>query len=283
MLDKRAKYLRGGRSWASDRDGRVGLREGLYEEWKKEEETSIVGWNLSHLEGRYSGDSTPWDYAEIARGLVAKSRAVLDMGTGGGELLSSLGPLPSRTAATEIDASFAAVARERLGPLGVDVFEGDHDRGMPFMDGEFDLVLNRHSSLPVQEISRVLSAGGSFLTQQVDPQVEGDFREAFGLPLSPLSNNLSDAKRRLTKAELRILRGEEFVGKSRFKDVGAVVFLLKILGYVIEDFGVDKYLPYLEELQCKVEMGQELIFSFKRFLLLAQKPQSTQTSPANTR
>ena len=224
----------------------LGLREGLLDEWREEESASIVGWDWSHLDGRISEDPTPWNYEGIARDLLIESKSVLDMGTGGGELLSSFGSLPPRVAATEIDKSFAAVARKRLVPLGVEVVECDHDRGTPFEDGEFDLVLNRHSSLPVDEIFRVLSPGGVFFSQQVDPQVEGDIREAFGLPPSPIVNNLADVKHSLFKSGFIMVREEEFEGIQRFKDVGALVYLLSIISCIIEDFTVDRYLPYLE-------------------------------------
>ena len=36
---------------------------------------------------------------------------------------------------------------------------------MPWGDGEFDLVMNRHESYDLAEVARVLSPGGLFLTQ----------------------------------------------------------------------------------------------------------------------
>jgi hypothetical protein len=46
---------------------------------------------------------------------------LLDLDTGGGELLAASAPLPRRTIATEGWAPNVPVARDRLSPLGVEV------------------------------------------------------------------------------------------------------------------------------------------------------------------
>src|SRR5690606_2458134 len=62
----------------------------------------VVGFDLSPVDGRVVEDPLPWDYVALARELVGSGRGpVLDLGTGGGELLSTLAPLPAGSAATE--------------------------------------------------------------------------------------------------------------------------------------------------------------------------------------
>ena len=56
---------------------------------------------------------------------------------------------------------------------------------MPFADGRFEVVLNRHEAYDAAEVRRVLSHGDRFLTQQVDGRDfadPGDLRRQDGLP-----------------------------------------------------------------------------------------------------
>src|SRR5260370_19379896 len=92
------------------------------------------------------------DYERRAREAVSRATAVLDLGTGGGELLSRLAPFPSIAIATESYPPNVAVASRRLAPLGVKVIWADagcHDsrgpqphggglqRCLPFADATF--------------------------------------------------------------------------------------------------------------------------------------------------
>ncbi|KAF6591680.1 SAM-dependent methyltransferase, partial [Paenibacillus sp. EKM208P] len=62
-----------------------------------------------------------WSYASKAFALIHSSKAMLDMGTGGGELLSRLRPFPEIVCATEAYAPNVPIAKARLEPLGVRV------------------------------------------------------------------------------------------------------------------------------------------------------------------
>jgi uncharacterized protein YbaR (Trm112 family) len=122
------------------------------------------GWNWSWLDGRRVTAPDPHgDLAELydarAPSVVASATAVLDLGTGGGERLATYGPFPSVAFATEAYRPNVQLARERLGPMGVQVIWNDtacqNSRGpepgnrwpqrrLPFADGTFDLVLAAH-------------------------------------------------------------------------------------------------------------------------------------------
>ena len=67
---------------------------------------------------------------------------MLDMGTGGGEFLSSLAPLPDQTWATEAFLPNLPLAKARLELLGIQVVHVDSDFELPFVDEEFYLVIN---------------------------------------------------------------------------------------------------------------------------------------------
>jgi S-adenosylmethionine:diacylglycerol 3-amino-3-carboxypropyl transferase len=91
----------------------------LHHQWKKEYETRFSGWDFSHLKNRWIDENPPWDYKELARQFVKKSEAILDIGTGGGEVLASLTPFPRHAIATESLEPNVTIAREKLEPLGV--------------------------------------------------------------------------------------------------------------------------------------------------------------------
>ncbi|MGI0150157.1 MAG: methyltransferase domain-containing protein, partial [Thermoplasmata archaeon] len=102
------------------------------------------GWDFAEIHVRELDSGPPWDYARIVRDQGAGSHAVLDMGTGGGELLAALRPSFARiVVATEEWLENAPIAFHRLAPLGVDVVRAKSLR-LPFVDAAFDLVINRH-------------------------------------------------------------------------------------------------------------------------------------------
>jgi hypothetical protein len=61
----------------------------------------VEGWEFSFLDGRYVAEDLPWSYTKTAGEYLPESRSLLDMETGGGELLSGLAPLPAEVCATE--------------------------------------------------------------------------------------------------------------------------------------------------------------------------------------
>src|SRR5215813_11691547 len=130
---------------------------------------------------------------------------MLDMGTGGGERLARLSPRPKLTVATEAWPPNVPVAAARLHPLGIAVVQdegapdnvrqesaqqrgaqqGGAQRGrLPFRDGAFGLVANRHEAFLAAEVSRVLASGGTFITQQADFHSYDDLYRLLGLEVS---------------------------------------------------------------------------------------------------
>ena len=77
-------------------------RNELIEAWLREEQTAqIHGWDFSPIRGRYSEEKDlPWDYEKIVRAALTPEAVLLDIDTGGGEFLLSLGH-PSRQTAPQ--------------------------------------------------------------------------------------------------------------------------------------------------------------------------------------
>ena len=126
--------------------------------WKQEEEAAhMLGWDFSHIEGRYSQDDNyPWDYRQTILKYLTPQMRLLDIDTGGGEFLLSLGHPHAHTAATEAYPPNVDLCRSKLLPLGVDFRAASGNGPLPFDDAQFDMVIDRHGDFNAQEIARVL-------------------------------------------------------------------------------------------------------------------------------
>jgi SAM-dependent methyltransferase len=137
----------------------------------------ITGWEFAWLDGRAVGSDPSWSYPELARPLLRHADSLLDLDTGGGELLVELAPLPAHTVAVESWAPNVPVARDRLTRFGVSVVTE-----LPGEENEFDVVLSRHGRLPAEDIARLLRPGGTLLSQQVGSDDLKDLNAELGAP-----------------------------------------------------------------------------------------------------
>ena len=242
---------------------------------RAEYEHPFVGWDFAHLASRRVDDPMPWDYAALVTERLPGSRSLLDMGTGGGEFLSALRPLPPHTCATEGYAPNVPIARARLEPLGIAVAEVGDDGRLPYADGAFDLVINRHEYYEPGEVWRVLRPGGHFITQQVGGD---DDRELNALLRAPNPTheygfwNLDYARPPLETTGFCITLAEEAHIPARFTDVGAIVFYLKITPWQIPDFAIDRYLEPLRALHRQCQQDGAIVVHSHRFIIAAEKP-----------
>ncbi len=244
----------------------------------------ISGWDFSWLDWpqRRTG-RLPWSYRrEVARRAARLAGPMLDMGTGGGEQLSRLPSRPPRTVATEAWPPNVPVAATRLAPLGIavvqnegapdNVVQGDDDRGrLPFRDGAFALVANRHEAFRAPEVSRVLAPGGTFVTQQVDFHSSDDLYRLLGLTVPEQPDSwLPLARRQVQDAGLTVqaaVRGEE---RHEFRDVGAVVYYLRVVSWAIPEYSLDACRPTLRAAHEAAELWPTS-FRQRHFLLVATK------------
>jgi len=242
--------------------------------WYREEQQPFTGWDFSHLAGRLVEERPPWSYLDRAAALLDASTSVLDMGTGGGErFLSMRDHWPSTVTATEEYPPNVALARRRLEPLGVRVVEArltDIDR-LPFKDNEFDLVLNRHSAFNSAEVGRVLARGGTFFTQQVHGRSAEDLMAVFGAHPQWPDSTPEKYLPRLRAAGLEVSDVRDWHGRFAFKDVGAVVYYLKAVPWLVPGFSVTTHLDRVRHLQSKLDAGVELAFTTRSYLIEAKR------------
>ncbi|MFD3742495.1 methyltransferase type 11 [Streptomyces sp. CB00316] len=237
---------------------------------------SVDGWDFSWLEGRATEQRPSWGYARAMAGRLGEARAALDIQTGGGEVLAAAPKLPPVTVATESWPPNIARATALLHPLGAVVVADADEPPLPFGDAAFDLVVSRH---PVttwwEEIARVLAPGGTYFSQQVGPASVFELVEYFLGPQPPevrRGRDPEDARAAAEAAGLEVvdLRPERL--RTEFFDIGAVVYFLRKVIWMVPGFTVERYRPQLAALHRKIEEEGPFLAHTTRFLIEARKP-----------
>jgi len=237
------------------------------------QEADFSGWDFSWLDGRLIEEDPPWDYPSLVREAMADVESLLDLGTGGGELLASLIPLPPDTHATESYPPNQKIARERLSPLGVKLHETIEDRPLPFPEERFDLMISRHESYDPQEVYRVLKPGGTFITQQVgglnNLELNQVLEEIIHYPYinCSLANDLTG----LYEAGFLVNRAEKAALPSIFKDISAVVYYLKAIPWQVVGFSPESHTQGLIRLHNIIERQGQFTATAHRSLIVAEK------------
>lgn len=146
----------------------------------------------------------------------------------------------------------------------------------PFADDTFDLVVSRH---PVatgwMEIARVLRRGGVYFSQQVGPASVFELSEYFLGRQPPEVRNRrhpDGARAQAESAGLEVvdLRMESL--RIEFFDVGAVVYFLRKVIWIVPGFTVSRYRPRLRALHIRIQADGPFVAHSTRFLIEARKP-----------
>ena len=249
-------------------------REDLIRSWREEEAIAhIRGWDFSHINDRYSEqDDLPWDYREEILHYLRPDMQLLDIDTGGGEFLLSLGHPHSNTAATENYPPNVQLCKERLLPLGIDFRQADGNGELPYPGDQFDMVIDRHGDFNPAQISRVLKPGGIFVMQQVGAENDRELIALLCGDLPPAfpEQYADKAAEAFQKAGFSILRQEACFRPIRFYDVGALVWFARIISWEFPGFSVDTHLHNLLKAQKLLERDGYIEGKTHRFLLVAR-------------
>jgi len=254
-------------------------KDDLKRQWQAEEMHAFQGWDFSHLNGRWHMPDPPWSYKDTIKSYLKDTDTLLDMGTGGGEFLLTLNHPHKNTYVTEAYEPNYELCKKVLSPLGITVGrtytddEFNTDDVLPFEDGLFDVVINRHESFDLQEVYRVLKRGGYFITQQVGAKNGNEFAERlndnfiYSIPTHTMENYTTT----LNNLGYKILKTDESMYPVKFYDVGALVFYAKIIVWEFPKFSVETHFDKLLECQREIEETGFLHGSGHSFLIVAQK------------
>lgn len=177
------------------------------------------------------------------------------------------------TAATEAYPPNVELCRQTLLPLGIDFRPGDGKETLPFSDGCFDMVINRHGDFNAEDIFRVLKPGGLFVTQQVGAENDRELVELLcGETEIPFPEQyLSITSQKFWDAGFEILEENTCFRPIQFFDVGALVWFARIIEWEFPGFAVDTHLDRLLNAQRILDEKGCIAGRVHRYLLAAQK------------
>jgi SAM-dependent methyltransferase len=244
----------------------------------------VEGWDFSWFDGRATERRPSWGFSGLLASRMATARAVLDLQTGGGEVLAAafagLSGRPSSVAATESWPPNLVIARHNLGPLGVEVIDVADAADLPFPDASVDLVTSRHPVLNRwDEIARVLVSGGTFLSQQVGAGTVSELAEALTGPREkadePAPVDERTPQRAASAAEaagLTVLDLRAEALRMEFFDIATVVVFLRKVVWTVPGFTVERYREQLWQVHRLILAEGRFVAHSQRFLIEASKP-----------
>jgi len=246
-------------------------RENIEYAWRTTE--SRVGWDFSRM--RISRTPVTWVYEEVVRSLLSGEERVLDIGTGGGEKLIGLADVFGSAVGIDVDPMMIAAAERNTPPALADrlFFQIGSAVATALPDSSFDVVLNRHAVVDVDEFSRVLKKGGFFVSQQVGDNNLFKLLEPFGGQNFDSDQHPVEIRSQLEQSGFSIVRFEEYDVEYRYLDIESVLFQIKAIGhYLLDVADDDSIVDRLEQVLSSTRDGSGGFASNEhRWLIVARK------------
>lgn len=235
----------------------------------------VAGWDFSWLDGRATEARPSWGYQRLLNARLKTVSAALDLQTGGGEVLAEAEVFPPAMVATESWPPNIAKATELLHPRGVVVVATPDEAPLPFADAAFDLVTCRHpATIPWDEIARVLRPGGTYFAQHVGPASVFELVEYFlgPQPEARRARHPDEEAAAARSAGLQLAEQRTERLHMEFHDIGAVVYFLRKVIWMVPDFTVDAYRDRLRRLHDRIRGQGPFVAHSTRTLIEATKP-----------
>ena len=225
------------------------MLEQLKQNWLRAEnkQKEFQGWDFSEIAAEFWQEDLEWQYKEIVQTYLTNEMKLLDMGTGGGELLDSFNHPDHLISVTEGWLQNYELLLKTHVPRGVKVVFVDVDDKLNYPDNSFDIILNSHESFDLKEVRRVLKPGGVFITQQVGDLnginlasrlIPNFKKEGFDL-------HLSSVVKELKQLDFEILEQNEAYPVQQFLSVEALVYYVRTIDWEFPDFSVATHLEEL--------------------------------------
>ena len=256
--------------------------EEILSELNNEYEKDFKGWDFSEIEKRMKHlGSLPWDYEADVCEILKKAESLLDIDTGGGEVLArmlSKSGFKGDVSAIESYIPNIQVARNCLNRFNVKVYDASSSPAN-FPDDRSDLITDRHGgSLLADELFRILKPGGWFVTQQVGDRTNLELQQLFDVEkpeYGGLPNNKSRLEKALEDAGFDAVEVREHFYPIRFNDAGVLVYYLKAIPFEVPGFSINQYADILIELyRQSMDRGYAIDTTWHSVFAVARKPQN---------
>ncbi len=237
---------------------------------------SVIGWDFSEIDKRTKVIGKKWRYIDVVKKYVDKEAVLLDIGTGGGEVLLRIARFVKKAYGIDNSKSMIKTARENLVKSGLSNVEFRlADAGeLPFPSNYFDVVICRHAPFYASEVFRVLKPGGIFITQQVMENDKENIKQIFGrgqaFGVKP-GTLMEKCAQELVFQGFEILKKDEYNATEYYADMQDVIFLLRNTP-IIPDFDIDKDQEFLERIEREYKTKDGIRTNSSRFLIVCRKP-----------
>jgi SAM-dependent methyltransferase len=234
------------------------------------------GWDFSRV--RDARDPVPWDYVKVVRHYLRPSDRVLDVGTGGGERFLSLAPHFGTGIGVDVSEEMIETALENGSALAANnvSFEVMSGETLRLPDAEFDVVLNRHCSVYVEEYYRVLRTGGYFITQQVGARNAHNICTLFGCgpggeyDWNSAEEEIGRLAATFKRLGCRVICTAEYDVGYWFLDIESLIFWHKAVA-IPEDFDIQAHWQQVDQIITEYSTPKGIETNEHRELLIVQK------------
>ena len=256
--------------------------EGKLRAWRTIEEYCKYarGWDFTGLDvmhGEKNG-GLPWNYVNIINSYRKSWFKILDIDTGGGEVLLSIGHNNKLLYATEGYKPNVELCKERLIPLGVNFVEAHADEKLPFDNNAFDMVICRHGSYSIEDVHRVLKENGLFITQQVGEnnnrdlikKVIGEYKPAY--PGHTLNNAINKA---IQGDKFDVLEASESRHTVKYMGMSSIIAIATRIPWEFISFSVDNNYNNLISIENEIKANGYVVGTDDRFYMVLRKKRKT--------
>lgn len=238
-----------------------------------EEVEELEGWDFSSIKCSVEGKA--WNFYEEACKHIKKTDVLLDVGTGGGEKLLTIANTALFLIGTDLSTKRISDARYNLqasGKENVRFFEMDSEK-LQFPTGFFNVVTCRQAPFSAQEVARVLSDDGLFITQQVSEHDKRNLTETFGRGSSVNEEGRLKNKyvSELRDAGFKDIQTLDYDATEYYESHEDLIFLLKHTP-IVPNFGQNDHdFALLDQFIDTYQTSKGIMTNSKRFMIVARK------------
>jgi len=236
---------------------------------------SAIGWDFSRIRKRTKVIGKKWDFLEIVKNYVDKKTILLDIGTGGGELLLKIARFVKKAYGIDNSESMINTAKrnlEKSQQINVEFKLADAEK-LPFPKEYFNVVTCRHAPFYTEELFRVLKPNGIFITQQVGEKDKENIKKIFGRGQSfgeRVGTLMTTYLQELKNQGFKILRKDTYNAIEYYANIKDLIFLLKNTP-IIPNFDLKRDQKFLGEIEKRYKTKEGIKTNSFRFLIICRR------------